>query len=227
MSDLDIGALVCFKTNQFIAFNKPPGIAVQGKDSADFHQMVNAYARRSLFPVHRIDQPSSGLVLFARNAKAAASLSQQFAEGNVTRIYYAIVFPRPDQNEADLTHHLVHHPKANKSSVAEMTSDESKECHLHYRYLGSSDTYHLLEVKISTGRPHQIRAQLAAAGLYIKGDVKYGARRANKDRSIHLHSGRLIIKHPVTQMEVIMEAPFPDEVLWNFFKDQQLIPGQS
>jgi len=220
MSDLDIGSLVCYKTNQFIAFNKPAGIAVQSKNGPDFRQMVNAYARRSLFLVHRIDQPVSGLVLFARNERAAASLSQQFAVGLVTRIYHAIVTPLPDPPEGELIHYLLHHPGTNKSVVVPETETGAKECRLNYRYLVSSDTYHLLEVELHTGRSHQIRAQLAAAGFPVKGDVKYGARRANKDRSIHLHATRLIIRHPVSGEQIRLEAPFPDEVLWNYFRDK-------
>jgi 23S rRNA pseudouridine1911/1915/1917 synthase len=218
MSDLDIGSQVCYKTNQFIAFNKPAGIAVQSKAGTDFQQMVNAYARRSLFLVHRIDQPVSGLVLFARNERAAASLSQQFAGGLVNRIYHAVVSSLPDPPEGELIHYLRHNPRTNKSIVVPETGTGAKECRLNYRYLASSDTYHLLEVELHTGRPHQIRAQLAAAGFPVKGDVKYGARRANKDRSIHLHATRLIILHPVSGEEIRLEAPFPDEVLWNYFR---------
>lgn len=220
MSELDIGSLVCHKTNQFIVFNKPPGIPVQTNSGIDFHHMVNAYAKRSLYLVHRIDQPASGVVLFARNAKSAAFFSSQFAAGTVSRIYYAIVSQRPEENEGDLITHLVHDKKANKSRVSNDQDEQAKQCQLHYRYLGSSDTYHLLEIQLQTGRHHQIRAQLAAAGMVIKGDVKYGARRSNKDRSIHLHGASLTIQHPVTKETITIEAPWPDEVLWNYFKSQ-------
>jgi 23S rRNA pseudouridine1911/1915/1917 synthase len=222
MSELDIGSLVCFKTNQFIVFNKPPGIPVQTNSGIDFHHMVNAYAKRPLFLVHRIDQPASGIVLFARNVKAAAAFSSQFAAGNVSRRYYAVVSQRPEEDEDDIVSYLVHDKKANKSRVSNESDDQAKRCELHYKYLGSSDTYHLLEILLQTGRHHQIRAQLASIGMVIKGDVKYGARRSNKDRSIHLHGASLTVQHPVTQETITIEAPWPDEVLWNYFKSSGL-----
>ncbi|MBK8502566.1 MAG: RNA pseudouridine synthase [Saprospiraceae bacterium] len=204
-------------------FNKPPGIPVQANSGIDFHHMVNAYAKRPLFLVHRIDQPASGVVLVARNAKAAAAFSEQFVAGTVSRIYYAVVSQRPDDDEGDLVHHLVHDKKVNKTRLSNDQDDQAKRCELHYKYAGSSDTYHLLEIQLQTGRHHQIRAQLAAAGMVIKGDVKYGARRSNKDRSIHLHGASLTIQHPVTHETITIEAPWPDEVLWNYFRSQRQI----
>ena len=218
MSEVDIGSLICYKTNQFIVFNKPPGLAVQANSGIDFHHMVNVYAKRPLFLVHRIDQPASGVVLFARNAKAAASFSSQFAAGTVSRKYYAVVVKRPEEDQGDLVTHLVHDKKSNKSWISDDKDDQAKRCELHYKYVDSSDIYHLLEIQLQTGRHHQIRAQMAAAGMIIKGDVKYGARRSNKDRSIHLHAASLTIQHPVTQETITFEAPWPDEVLWNYFK---------
>ena len=217
MSDLDIGSLVCYKNNQFIAFNKPSGIAVQSKSDGDFHHLANAYAKRNLFLVHRIDQPVSGLILFARNKNASALLGDQFRSGTVGRIYHAIVSQRPQSDRGLLSHHLIHKKNSNKSIVSDTESEGSKPCQLEYHYLASSDSYHLLEIRLLTGRSHQIRAQLATAGMPVKGDVKYGARRSNKDRSIHLHATSLTIEHPVSQERIEISAPWPDEVLWNYF----------
>ena len=214
-----MGALVCEKNNQFIAFNKPPGMAVQSKSDLDFHRLANAYAKRNLFLVHRIDQPVGGLVLFARNKNAANLLSNQFAAGQVDRIYYAIVSDRPEKDSGILEHYLLHDKKSNKSKVVSGAAEGGKLSQLEYQYLVSSDTYHLLQVKLLSGRTHQIRIQLAAAGMPVKGDVKYGARRSNRDRSIHLHATSLEFNHPVSNERIKIEAPWPDEVLWNFFSD--------
>jgi len=224
MSDLDIGSLVCQKNNQFIAFNKPSGIAVQSNTAGDFHHLANAYAKRNLFLIHRIDQPVSGLVLFARNKNAAALLSDQFRSGTVGRIYHAVVSHKPGSDQGLLSHYLVHKKNSNKSIVSDEELEGSKKCQLEYRYLRSSDTYFLLEVKLLTGRSHQIRAQLAAAGMPVKGDVKYGARRSNKDRSIHLHATSLIVDHPISHESIEITAPWPDDVLWNYFKGQVELP---
>lgn len=221
MIDIDVGSLVCLKNNQFIVFNKPPGVAVQSNSGDDFHKLVNAYAKRNLFLVHRIDQPVSGLVLFARNKNAASLLSTQVASGLIERTYHAIVSAKPDLESGVLTNYLLHHKKSNKSIVVEKDTDGSKLSQLQYRYLSSSDAYHLLEIKLISGRTHQIRVQLAAAGMPVKGDVKYGARRSNKDRSIHLHASEMVLKHPISQEKLIIQAPWPDEVLWNFFRPSE------
>jgi 23S rRNA pseudouridine1911/1915/1917 synthase len=217
MSDapfINMGSILCYKTNQFLAFNKPSGLPVQAKEGTSLHQFANGYAKRALHLIHRIDQPVSGLVLFARNAKAAAAISAQFAEGVITRKYLAVVSDKPEKEEDTLTHFLAHNKKVNKSLITDATDVEAKESTLKYRYLKSSDSYHLLEIELVSGRHHQIRAQLAAAGLPVKGDVKYGARRANKDRSIHLHAAEMIFTHPVSKEKIHLTAPVPDEVLW-------------
>lgn len=229
MSGLDVGSLICEKNNQFIAFNKPAGIALQSRDGADFVKIANAYAKRTLFPVHRIDQPVSGLILMARNKNAAAFLSTQFKSAAAERIYHAIVDVKPDLIEGELEHYLLHDKRSNKVRVVDQSVDGAKLSKISYHYLASSDLYHLLRIKLYSGRTHQIRAQLAFAGMHIKGDVKYGARRANKDRSIHLHATSLKIIHPVTREEMTITAPWPDEVLWNFFASLQkgMTPDKS
>ena len=218
---VNMGSILCYKTNQFLAFSKPAGLSVQSKDSAGLQQFANAYAKRALHLIHRIDQPVSGIVLFGRNAKAASAISRQFSEGKISRIYHAVVENKPEKDQDTLVHFLIAQKQGNKSVIAENAEEtDAKECQLSYKYMASSDTYHLLEVTLVTGRHHQIRAQLAAAGMPIKGDVKYGARRANKDRSIHLHGSKLSFDHPVSKERVTIEAEWPDEVLWNHFREE-------
>ncbi len=212
-----IGQMVCYKSNQFLAFNKPPGLAVQHKDQVDLYTMACAFAKRTLHIIHRIDQPVSGVVIFARNPKAAASINKQFKEGIIEKTYYAITEQKPEVREQTLVQYLVKNSRSNKSFVSEKPGKDAKEVSLSYTYLTSSDRYHLLQVHTQTGRHHQIRAQLSSIGCPIKGDVKYGARRKNKDRSIHLHAATLQFEHPVTQETIRIEADPPDEVLWNFF----------
>ena len=224
MSDhthVNMGEILCYKTNQFLAFNKPPGLPVQSQKGISLHHFANAYAKRPLHLIHRIDQPVSGLVLFGRNARAAAAISEQFAKGLVERTYFAIVAEKPSDLEDTLSHHLVHNKKVNKSVVVDASDADGKASTLTYRYLRSSDVYHLLEIKLITGRHHQIRAQLAAVGMPIKGDVKYGARRANKDRSIHLHASEMRFTHPVSGLHVQVQAPWPNEVLWNALRNDK------
>lgn len=212
-----IGQMVCYKSNQFLAFNKPPGLAVQHKDQVDLFTLACAFAKRTLHIIHRIDQPVSGVVLFARNPKAAASISKQFQNGIIEKKYFAITEEKPEVPEQTLDQYLVKNSRSNKSFVSKDPGKDAKKVSLSYTYTASSDRYHLLQIHTHTGRHHQIRAQLASIGCAIKGDVKYGARRKNKDRSIHLHANSLQFEHPVTQEKIQIQADPPDEVLWNFF----------
>ena len=217
----DLGKMVIYKNNQFIAFNKPPGLAIQSKEKPDLHEMANAYAKRKLFLLHRIDQPASGVVLFARNKKSASAVGGQFKEGTVERCYLAIVKNKPSLQEAVLKDHLTIDHKHNKTYIAGdlKKSTRAKLSELAFNFVGSSDLYHLLRVQLHTGRHHQIRAQLANMGSPIKGDVKYGDRRSNKDRSIHLHAHRIRFLHPVTGLPITVEASVPEDTLWKFFGD--------
>ena len=212
-----IGQMVCYKSNQFFAFNKPSGLAVQHKDQVDLYTLACAFAKRTLHIIHRIDQPVSGVVLFARNPRAAASISKQFQNGSIEKTYFAITEQRPEATEHTLDQYLVKNNRSNKSFVSEEPSGEAKKVSLSYTFLTSSDRYHLLKIHTHTGRHHQIRAQLSSIGCPIKGDVKYGARRKNKDRSIHLHAASLQFEHPITGETIEIQTDPPDEVLWNFF----------
>ena len=167
--------------------------------------------------VHRLDRPVSGLVVFARTSKALTRLNKMFAEGEVHKTYWALVKNAPQETEATLTHWLVRNEKQNKSYAYATEKPNAKKAILKYRLIGKSDNYSLLEVQLMTGRHHQIRCQLAAMGCPIKGDLKYGAPRSNPDGSISLQSHRVEFIHPVSKERITVEAPLPDDPLWQAF----------
>jgi 23S rRNA pseudouridine1911/1915/1917 synthase len=168
--------------------------------------------------VHRLDRPVSGLVVFARTSKALTRLNKMFAEGEVHKTYWALVKNAPQKTEDTLTHWLVRNEKQNKSYAYATEKPNAKKAILKYRLIGKSDNYSLLEVQLMTGRHHQIRCQLAAMGCPIKGDLKYGAPRSNPDGSISLQSHRVEFIHPVSKERITVEAPLPDDPLWQAFK---------
>lgn len=217
-----IGNWVIYKTNQFIAFNKPPGIPVQSDKTEDISllKLAEIYSKTKLFLVHRLDRPASGIVVFAKNKNAAAHLSSQFKQREVKKTYLAVVGKRPEKTEDTVIHYLKKDGRINKSTAGDEASDEALRSELKYRVLSSIDNYHLLEVEMLTGRHHQIRAQLSAIGCPIKGDVKYGFRRGNKDRSIHLHGWNLSFSHPVTGEKVFLKTEPPSDTVWNALMDR-------
>ena len=213
---------VLIKNNQFIAFNKPPGIAVQPDKTGDptFLEQAEAYCKHPLQVVHRIDRPASGVLLFAKSKSAMTALSRQFQARTVEKEYLAIVQELPPETEATLVHFL--RKQAGKNTVIAYPGESpgTERAELHYRVLGSSERYHLLHIQLFTGRHHQIRSQLAAIGSPIKGDVKYGFRRNNPDRSIQLHAWRLAFDHPVSKIRIRLEASLPDDPVWRAFAGQ-------
>jgi 23S rRNA pseudouridine1911/1915/1917 synthase len=223
-SAFNIGDWVVFKCNQFIVFNKPAGIPVQADKTGDnsLLQLGSAYSKRTLFPINRIDRPASGLVVFGRKESATAHLSEQFRERKVEKTYLAVVGEMPSEKSGTLRHFIRKSGKGNKAIIVD--EQQGKEAVLEYKVLGSIENYHLLEIKPLTGRYHQIRAQLAAIGCPIKGDVKYGFRRSNKDRSIHLHAWKLALRHPVSGELLNLEAPTPEDPVWKAFADNGSLP---
>jgi 23S rRNA pseudouridine1911/1915/1917 synthase len=217
----NIGDLVLYKNNQFIAFNKPSGLPVQEDRTGD-KALINLgeiYCKSRLFPLHRIDRPASGVVLFAKTKNAAAQVGGQFQEGVVRKTYLAVVAERPEQDEGQAIHYLIKDGKVNKSKAVNADTKGARRAEMAYRYLKSIDNYHLLAIEIPTGRHHQIRAQLAAMGCPIKGDVKYGFRRKNKDRSIHLHAWKLQFQHPVSgSTEELIALPPSEDPVWAAFQ---------
>ncbi len=192
-------------------------MAVQSIDKPDLHTRASQHTGKTLHVLHRIDQPASGLVLFAKEPRAAAFISQQLASQEVKRVYYCAVRTRPPHDQARLVHDLLRDPKRNKSFVVPQQRSKSKRAELLYRVVDESQHYVLLEVVLETGRHHQIRAQLGHMGSPIKGDVKYGARRANPDRSIHLHAFTMTLTLPYEQTRITLRASFPEERLWQYF----------
>ncbi len=202
-----------------VVFDKPPGLPVQSQDSRSLQSLGNHYSGQSLHLIHRIDQPASGLVVFARHKEAASNLGAQFAAGAVARTYFAVVESRDKLIEDTLTHYLVKRPgKTNKMRVSEQMISGAQRAVLWYKILGHSDHYSLVQIDLKSGRQHQIRAQLAHIGLHIKGDVKYGSRRANKDRSIHLHATQLVLTHPVSGELICLTTLPPVDTLWLAFQ---------
>lgn len=221
--DFTISDLVIYKNNQLVAFNKPPGLAVQHdkEDQKSLHALGEIYTKGKLFIIHRLDQPAGGVILFAKNPNALVSLNEQFRNRETEKVYLAVVGAEPQEPEGILVHYLRKDGKNNKSYTLDMPEPGSRRAELAYKLLGSSERYHLLEVRLLTGRHHQIRAQLAAIGCPIKGDVKYGFRRANRDRSIHLHAWKLQFNHPVSGETVLLQADPPvGDPVWDAFREQ-------
>lgn len=211
---------ILHKDNQVIAFNKPAGLNVQPDKTGDpsLLGMGAAYIHHDLYLIHRLDRPVSGVVVLGQKPSAQTALTKQLQKGSVEKTYLAIVGERPGEDAADLVHHLSNAP-GNRSAAALEPGTNSREAKLSYRYLASSDRYHLLEVTLKTGRKHQIRSQLAAIGCPIRGDEKYGFKRGNDDGSIDLHSYRLSYDHPTSGQRMTHEAPVPKEAVWEAFAD--------
>ncbi|GGW86770.1 RluA family pseudouridine synthase [Salegentibacter mishustinae] len=216
---------VLFEDNHIIVVSKRPGDIVQGDKTGDkpLSEVVKSYLKEKynkpgnvyLGVVHRLDRPTSGIVLFAKTSKALPRLNKLFQEKKAQKTYWAIVKNAPPKKSDTLIHFLKRNPKQNKSYAHIKEVPESKKAILEYRLLKKLDNYFLLEVDLHTGRHHQIRSQLSAIGSPIKGDLKYGFDRSNKDASIHLHARELKFIHPVKKEEIHIIAPPPDEVLWN------------
>lgn len=216
---MQISENILYKNNQLIAFNKPSGVAVQ-EDKTEDKALINLaeiYCKSTLHVIHRLDRPASGVVLFAKGKTALSNLNQQFKDRIIKKTYLAVVKNRPEADKGKLTHHL-YKQSNNKTVVLEKGAKGGKEAILHYEVIGSIENYHLLKINLITGRHHQVRAQLGAIGSPIKGDVKYGFKRGNRDRSINLHAWKLSFKHPVTNIKEEVIAPLPDDSVWNAFE---------
>jgi len=215
---------VIYEDNHLIAINKRPGDIVQGDKTGDtpLSEVVKCYVKDKyskpglvfLGVIHRLDRPVSGLVIFARTSKALTRMNAMFQKREVKKNYWAIVSGGPKEN-AVLKDHLKKNEKQNKSYSVEESTKGAKAAELSYVKMGAGDRYAFLQINPVTGRHHQIRAQLSSAGLLIKGDVKYGARRPEKDASICLHSRSARFIHPVTKEEIEIVADPPKSSLWD------------
>ena len=164
--------------------------------------------------VHRLDRPTSGIVIFARTSKALERLNKMLREKSIKKTYWAVVKNTPKKEKDTLINFLKKNPKNNKSSVFSKEIEGSKKAILHYSILKKLDHYSLLEIDLETGRHHQIRAQLSFIGSPIKGDLKYGFSRSNKNGSIHLHARNIAFTHPVSKEKIDISAPVPEDVIW-------------
>ena len=223
---------VVYEDNHIIIVNKQSGEIVQGDKTGDrpLSDIVKDYIKDKyqkpgavfLGVVHRLDRPVGGLVMFARTSKALTRLNKMFAEGEVHKTYWAIVESEKcivkSEEFATAEHWLVRNEQQNKSYAYDHEVPHSKKAVLKYRVLATGERYTLVEVQLMTGRHHQIRCQLSALGMPIKGDLKYGARRSNPDGSISLLSHRIAFIHPVSKEPICLESPVPDDNLWQSLK---------
>lgn len=218
---------VIYEDNHIIVVNKTASEIVQGDKTGDtpLSETVKQYIKEKyaklgnvfLGVTHRLDRPVSGLVVFAKTSKALSRLNEMFRAGEVKKTYWAIVKNCPKEPEGELTHYLVRNEKQNKSYAYDKEVKGAKKAVLHYRLIGHSVNYYLLEVDLKTGRHHQIRCQLAKMGCPIKGDLKYGFPRSNPDGSICLHARRVRFVHPVSKELIDLTAPVPEGNLWSGF----------
>lgn len=211
---------ILHKDNQLIVFNKPAGLSVQPDKSGDpsLLGMGAAYVRHDLYLIHRLDRPVSGAVVFGQKPSAQTDLTKQLKANEMEKYYLAVVANRPPKDADTLRNYLRNAP-GNRSAVDDDPAPGTKEAVLHYKYLGSSDRYHLLGITLKTGRKHQIRCQLAHIGCPLRGDTKYGFKRANPDGGIDLHSYRVGYDHPVTGERVRITAPLPEGAIWDAFQE--------
>ncbi len=219
---------VLYEDNHIIVINKASSEIVQGDRTGDkpLSEKVKEYLKEKYNKpgnvfcgvTHRLDRPTSGVVVFAKTSKALTRLNKMFRDDEVDKVYWAIVQNRPASDRATLTHYLIKDNKRNKSTAYNTERKNTKKAVLHYSLINQSENYHLLEVKLETGRHHQIRVQLAKIGSPIKGDLKYGAARSNRDGSISLHARGISFIHPVSKEKVDITAPVPDDNLWKVFE---------
>ncbi len=216
---------IIYEDNHLIAINKRPGDLVQGDKTGDapLSEIIKQYIKEKynkpgnvyLGVAHRLDRPTSGIVVFAKTSKALPRLNKLFAEKAAKKTYWAVVKNPPEKQEDTLTHWMKRNTKQNKSYANRKEVPDSKKAILEYRMIQKLDTFYLLEVDLKTGRHHQIRSQLTAIGCPIKGDLKYGFDRSNKDGSIHLHARSLSFIHPVKKVMLDLLAPPPEDAVWN------------
>lgn len=219
---------VLYEDNHVIVVNKKPSDIVQGDKTGDetLPDKIKTFLKEKYDKpgnvfcgvVHRLDRPTSGAVVFAKTSKALSRLNEQFRGKETNKIYWAVVENKPQKNTGHLENFLRKNEKQNKSYVVQNEGKEVKKALLDFRLLISSDKYHLLEVSLETGRHHQIRTQLSHIGCFIKGDLKYGAKRSNPDGSIHLHARILSFIHPTSKEEITIVAPVPEDSLWKWFE---------
>lgn len=215
---------ILFEDNHLIIINKKPGDIVQKDKTNDISllEIVKEYLKRKynkpgnvyLGLIHRIDRPTSGLVMFAKTSKALSRMNNMLKGKMIVKTYWAITKNKPEKKSSQLVHWLKKNEKKNKSTHFSRETKNAKKAILDYRIIKELENYFLLEILMGSGRHHQIRCQLQAIGCPIKGDLKYGAKRSNSDGSIDLHAKHLKFIHPVTKKEVNLNAPVRENKIW-------------
>ena len=215
---------ILFEDNHLIIINKKPGDIVQKDKTNDISllEIVKEYLKRKynkpgnvyLGLIHRIDRPTSGLVMFAKTSKALSRMNNMLKGKMIVKTYWAITKNKPEKKSSQLVHWLKKNEKKNKSTHFSRETKNAKKAILDYKIIKELENYFLLEIIMGSGRHHQIRCQLQAIGCPIKGDLKYGAKRSNSDGSIDLHAKHLKFIHPVTKKEVNLNAPVRENKIW-------------
>ncbi|WP_370408055.1 RluA family pseudouridine synthase [Tenacibaculum dicentrarchi] len=215
---------VLHEDNHLMIINKRAGDIVQGDKTGDkpLSDVVKEYIKEKynkpgavyLGTVHRLDRPTSGVVIYARTSKALERLNKMLRDKTIQKTYWAVVKEQPEKTADTLIGFLKKNSKNNKSTAYKKEVDGSKKAILHYKTLKNLDNYSLLEIDLETGRHHQIRVQLSNIGCIIKGDLKYGAKRSNKDGGIHLHARKIEFIHPVSKELIKVIAPTPKDPIW-------------
>ena len=215
---------ILYEDNHLIAVNKPATILVQGDHTNDtpIVEMVKLFIKKkydkpgNVFTgvIHRIDRPVSGLVLFAKTSKGLSKMNELFKKKKITKTYWCLTEDIPQEKEGFLNNYLYKNTKKNKSFVDKNQSKKSSLSKLKYEVISKLDNYYFLKINPITGRHHQIRAQLSHVKAYIKGDIKYGSRRTNKNGSISLHAKEIKFIHPIKKEEITITAPLPKNEIW-------------
>ena len=216
---------ILFEDNHLIIVNKKPGDLTQGDKTNDqtLGDKVKNYLKKKynkpgeafLGITHRLDRPTSGVIIFTKTSKALSRMNEMFKKNEINKIYWAIVKLVVDKTSGRLEDYLTKNPKQNKSYVTNSLNKKAKKAILYYESILNLDNYSLLKIKLETGRHHQIRTQLSKIGMSIKGDLKYGFPRPNSNGSIHLHSRKKTFINPVTKKQVIIIAPPPIDKIWD------------
>lgn len=222
---------VLFEDNHLLVYNKQPSEIVQGDRTGDtpLSELLKSYLKEKynkpgnvfLGVVHRIDRPVGGALIFARTSKALTRLNKMIKDREIKKTYWAIVKNKPPRTEDHLIHYLKRNPDKNKSFAYDQEAEGRKRAELIYKIIDASDNYYLLEIELLTGRHHQIRAQLAAIGSPIKGDLKYGYPRSNENASISLHARSVEFEHPVKKEKMVVTADPPSDNLWDWFVERR------
>ena len=219
---------VLFEDNHIIAINKRCGDIVQGDKTGDkpLSEIVKSFLKTKyskpgnvyLGIPHRLDRPTSGVVIFAKTSKSLPRLNKIFKDGKVQKYYLAVTKNNPEKQEDTLIHWLRKNERTNKSTYFKKETVKAKKAVLHYRVLKMLERYFIIEIELVTGRHHQIRCQLSAIGCPVRGDLKYGYDRSNNDGGIDLHAKKIIFEHPVSGKKIIIDAPVRDTKIWNATK---------